>query len=349
MRYFLMTILIAGIMMLFGCTLGGSSSTTGGVMKSVDAGKTFESRVTIDEKNSLARTNVLSMAIDPVNNSTVYIGTDRSGVYVSMDGALSWKQIDVGLSDITNVAISPINTQRIYVSGMYNGRGSVILTDDGGVNWRRVYVEPEDGTNITSMITSLTNGNIVYIGTSGGTIARTGNGGESWENLYHANSIINDLLIDASDLNTLYALVSNDDIVRTRDGGTTFESIGDLKRVRDVEGVYDGNLFSIAVSPAVSGVIFVGTDQGVFRSADYGLSWTSVDVIASTIGIPIHAIKVSPHDPNQLVYAAAKAVYTSVPGGWAITDTTSERVVDVIRHDPIDPNVVYIGLRKAAN
>ena len=315
-------------------------------MRSEDTGRTFELRGTIDEKHSLAQMNVLSVAIDPINSNTVYVGTDRNGVYVSTDASLSWKQIDVKLSNIHNIIIDPANSQTLYVSGIYNGRGSVIRSDDGGVDWRRVYVEPENGTNITSMAVSRYGSGAIYIGTSGGTIARTTNGGESWENLYHADNSVEEIVIDTGNNSTLYALISGMDIVRTQDGGATFDSVRKLARERSVQLLYEGKLFSMTISPTVSGTIFVGTDKGIFRSTDYGQSWTSVDVIASTIGIPIHAITISPHNADQIMYAAAKAVYTSVPNGWVITDTASDRIVDVIKYDPINSQVVYIGLKQ---
>ncbi len=347
MKYLIIVSLVFAVVGASGCTsLGGMKNATGGIMRSEDTGRTFELRGTIDEKHSLAQMNVLSIAIDPVNSSTVYVGTDRNGVYVSTDASLSWKQIDVKLSNIHNIIIDPSHSQTLYVSGIYNGRGSVIRSDDGGVNWRRVYVEPENGTNITSMAVSQYGSGAVYIGTSGGTIARTTNGGESWENLYHADNSVEEILIDAGNSSTLYALISGMDIVRTQDNGATFDSVRKLTRERSVQLLYEGKLFSMTISPTASGTIFVGTDKGIFRSTDYGQSWTSMDVIASTIGIPIHAITISPHNADQIMYAAAKAVYTSVPNGWVITDTASDRIVDVIKYDPINSQVVYIGLKQ---
>ena len=326
---------------------GQSGAPVGGVFKSTDSGRTFEPKNTIDEKHSLSASNVLSIAIDPSDENRLYAGTAKHDLYLSTDGAETWKPLQTGLINIENVVVNPFNTQVVYASGLYNGRGSVVRSDDGGTVWKRIYVEPKDGTNIMSMTMSPTNGEMVYIGTSGGTIARTLNGGESWENLYHAQNSVNELLIDSGDVNTLYALVDGTDVVKSRDNGVTFESVRDMERDSETQKLYEGTLYSMTVSPSVSGVVIVGTDRGVFRSNDYGLSWESVDVIASTIGIPIHAMQINPHNAEQLVYAAAKAVYTSVGDGWAITDTTSNRIVDVIVHSPVSDSVVYLGLKKA--
>jgi photosystem II stability/assembly factor-like uncharacterized protein len=332
---------------LSGCLQQSSGSAIGGVMKSDDSGRGFIAQNTIDEKRSLSGSNVLSLVIDPSNTNTIYVGTDSDDLYRSQDGSQTWQIMPTGLTNINNIAINPFSTSVIYVSGMYKGRGMVLQTTDSGETWEQVYIEPNDGTNITAMTISPVNGEMVYIGTSGGTIARTLNAGHTWENLYDAGNSVQEIQIDAGDVRTLYALISGNDIIKSRDDGMTFESVRTLERDNETESLYAGTVYSMTVSPTVSGVVVVGTDQGVFRSNDHGRSWNTVDVIASTIGIPIHAIDISPHDAEQIVYAAAQAVYTSVADGWAITDTTSNRIVNVIAHDPTDARVVYLGLKRA--
>ncbi|MEA3322644.1 MAG: hypothetical protein U9Q12_00305 [Patescibacteria group bacterium] len=346
MKYFFITILFVSIFVLSGC-VDSSGSANGGVLRSEDEGRTFVPYNIIDEEHSLARYDILSLAIDPSNNDIVYAGTKSHDMFISENGAQSWIRMQTALTNIASIVVNPFNTQTLYVGGLHEGRGIVVKSVDAGQTWERVYIEPQDGTNITAMVTSPVDGNMVYIGTSGGTIARTLDGGATWENLYHAkdNKPISDLRIDAGDTHTLYALIHQVDVVKSRDDGITFESINDMEREDDAKDkVYDGKLYSMAVSPAISGAIVVGTDEGVFRSEDYGYTWNPVDVIASTIGIPIHAIEISPHNANQLVYVAAKAVYTSVGGSWSITDTASNRSVSVIMHDPIDANIIYLGL-----
>ncbi|MEN8252738.1 MAG: hypothetical protein ABFQ53_04130, partial [Patescibacteria group bacterium] len=322
----------------------------------VDSGRTFEPKNAIDEENTLDKSSVIAIAVDPLSPNIIYAGTDKNDVYVTRNGAESWQKMDTRLSNITNIVVDSFSTSTIYVSGMYNNRGSVVKSVDSGQTWERVYVEPTDGTNITAMTISPNDGNVVYIGTSGGTIAKTVAGGKTWKNLYNAEDRVNDILIDSYGSGALYVLVEGRDIFRSQDD-VLFESISDLVREKElemeeetdenVEVMYEGTIYSMAVSPGNPGVLVIGTDNGVFRSDDMGESWRSINVIASTIGIPIHAIEINPSNVNQLVYAAAKAVYTSVSDEWVITDTASNRVVNVIAHDPINSNNIYLGLRKA--
>lgn len=317
-------------------------------MKSDDGGRTFTPHNTIDDKRSIARNNVLAMAIDPQRSSTVYIGTESSDLFVSHDGAATWKALPCGLAVIRNILVDTRNSQTLYVSGMYENRGSVVRSDDGGTEWRRVYVEPTNETNISAMAMSPTNTQVIYVGTTGGTIVRTDNGGLTWKNIYKARSRVNAIMFNPRNPAVVYALIGGEDIVVSSDDGATFNSVNAMTRDGATQEKYEGTLYSMAVDPSSANSIIVGTNAGVFRSDDNGVSWRGVDVIASTIGVPIYAVAVSPHN-GQLVYAAAKAVYTSVGTEWAITDTTSAYSVSTIVHDPFIPSVLYLGMRKVKN
>lgn len=334
------------IMCLTGCFGQGSGTATSGVMKSEDGGRTFVPHNVIDAEHTIGRSDIYAMAVDPRNNNTVYAGSEKEDLFVSRDAAKTWSAMQTGLKSITDIAVSSQNSEDIYVSGMYNGRGSVIRTQDGGKNWERVYVEPQDGTNVTVMVMSPINANIVFIGTSGGTIARTNNGGSTWENVHKATSRIEALEINVREPSVIYALVSATDVIVSRDNGVKFENVRNMQRDTSVYKVYEGTAYSMTIEPQKAGSIIVGTDRGIFRSYDYGLGWEAIDVIASTVGLPIQTIAASPHGA-QLVYAVAKAIYTSVENGWVITDTTSSYVVDVIVHDPVNPDIIYIGLKKS--
>ncbi len=336
---------VVAVMMLGGCVGTSSSPSIGGVMKSDDGGRTFVPHNATSTKRTIARNNVSAMAIDPQKSSTVYIGTTSADVFVSYDSAITWSALPCGLTAIHSILVDPYQTQTLYVSGMYEGRGSVVRSDDGGQQWRRIYVEPTDGTNISAMVMSPHDARVIFIGTTGGTIARTDNGGTTWKNMYHAKNRINELAINPHNRDALYVLVGTTDIVVSHDNGETFLSVNAMNRDVATQKKYSGTLHSMAIDPAVPHSIIVGTNSGVYRSSDNGISWQTVDVIASTIGVPVYALAISPHN-GQLVYAAAKAVYTSVGDEWAITDTTSAYTVDTILHDPFNPSVVYLGMQK---
>lgn len=340
------TIIFLFVTLFFaGCSIGqGSGDPIGGVMRSDDNGKTFISKSKIDDKNSLVNMSILSLAVDPSDGNSIYAGTQKNGLFVSVDNGENWKTLNLAVASIGGIVLNAQNTNTFFVSGMTNSRGSIFRTDDKGESFRRIYIEPTDGTNITALNILPDNANIIYAGTSKGVIIRSFNGGETWENLYDLKGVkISEIIFDIKDYKTIYLLTSNNGVFKSRDSGLSFENLKTLERSAN-QFMYSGSVYSLAVHPTDSGSIFVGTNEGIYKSVDYGYSWEKVDTIASTNGIPIYALAINPHNPSQIVYGAGKAIYISNGGAWAITDTTSSQAVNVIRHNPVMDGIIYLGM-----
>ena len=69
----------------------------------------------------------------------------------------------------------------------------------------------------------------------------------------------------------------------------------------------------IAPHPAQSGVVFVGTDQGLFRSTDAGRTWQKFG--RGLPYSPMHEIAVSPEDPQHIFVAGNEGIFHSTDGG----------------------------------
>lgn len=88
------------------------AATQSGAFRSTDAGATWQ-LVT----DGLTASAFLSLAIDPVDPSTVYLGSVGKGVFVSEDGGDSWTRIVRGLfsQTITALKINPDDPNALYV------------------------------------------------------------------------------------------------------------------------------------------------------------------------------------------------------------------------------------------
>ncbi len=78
---------------------------------------------------------VLTAAISPDRPGTIWVGTAKSGVLVSRDGGVSWKQ-DAGIPatyPVSHIEIDPNNSDRIYVGT----RQTFFMTKNGGDSWDR--------------------------------------------------------------------------------------------------------------------------------------------------------------------------------------------------------------------
>jgi hypothetical protein len=76
--------------------------------------------------------NVKTLAIDPVNPTTVYPGA-FGGVFKSTDAGATWFSISTGLShtNIRSLAADPVTPDRLY-AGAYGG---IMKSKDGGAHW----------------------------------------------------------------------------------------------------------------------------------------------------------------------------------------------------------------------
>lgn len=60
--------------------------------------------------------NVKSIIIDPVNTSTLYVGTAGGGVFKSTNGGTSWSEMNTGIPNkfITSLILAPLTQQKLY-------------------------------------------------------------------------------------------------------------------------------------------------------------------------------------------------------------------------------------------
>jgi photosystem II stability/assembly factor-like uncharacterized protein len=110
--------------------------------------------------------NPYSLAIDPTNTTTMYVGTYGDGIFKSTNGGTSWSAIDNGLTNsaVYSLVIDPTNTNTIY-AGTWGG--GIFKSTNGGTSWSAI------NTGLTylyifSLVIDPTNTNIIYAVTGEG-------------------------------------------------------------------------------------------------------------------------------------------------------------------------------------
>ncbi|MFA5615164.1 MAG: hypothetical protein WC993_11920, partial [Methanoculleus sp.] len=106
-------------------------------------------------------------------------------------------------------------------------------------------------------------------------------------------------------------------------------------------------IYSIEVDKNIEGVIYVGTNKGLFKSFDFGETFEELDTIASSREFPVRAVAVNPFNPSEIIYSVAQAMYRSVDGGeeWSTFQLGSVKNVSQIEFNKNNPGVVFAGLR----
>lgn len=132
-----------------------------------------------------------SLAVDPEDPDTLYVGTSDEGLFMSKDGGGNWEQLpDIEHSRVTSVAVSPAD------GAVYAGTGpsALFVSRDGGTSWQ----ELEEMRNLSSAPTwsfpprpwtshvraimpSHTDPELVVVGIELGGVARSTDGGETWQ------------------------------------------------------------------------------------------------------------------------------------------------------------------------
>ena len=298
-----------------------------------------------------------SFWIDPAFPDRILDGND-GGLNMSYDGGKSWLKLNpVPVGQFYTVAVDMADPYNVYGGLQDNGvwKGSSRTDLRAGSDWTRIgggdgmYVQVDFRNNSTT-----------YLGYQFGNYSRIGQGGRA--RIKPRNGITDPAL--RYNWNTPIALSShNQDILyfgsnrlfRSMDRGETFQAISpDLTRTTERGDVPFATITSVSESPMKFGLLWAGTDDGeVWVSDDGGTDWFDAGG-----GLPkdrwVSRVEASGH-AEQRAYVSlngyrdddmAVYVYATEDLGRTWTDISEgmpAEPVNVIREDPVNQDVLYIG------
>jgi len=254
----------------------------------------------------------------------------RSGLFTSADGGTEWVGLispPISMLEWNAVSVDP--TEATHVLAGTNWDGALAESHDGGDTWAVVFPTLGERLGWRSVQFAPSNAEIVYGGTGGfhsaGTFAGelpgagiwvSTDGGTTWKT---ANDALTDdaqvatIAIHPTDSSVVYAASTTDGILRTNNGGSSWEVVGGLPTGRAA--------LSIAIDPTDPQVLLAGfQESGIYRSTDGGQIWTPQPAGLAPEAM-ITDIVFDPTDPTT-VYGAdmLSGVYRSTDNGqtWAI-------------------------------
>jgi photosystem II stability/assembly factor-like uncharacterized protein len=323
----------------------------------------------IGPKNVSGRSTDIAVVTPKGKNYTIYVATASGGVWKTDNEGTTWKPIfdQEASTSIGDVTIAPSNNDIVWIgTGEPNifrssmaGSG-VYKSTDGGKTWQHMGLT---GTHtIARIVIHPKNPDVVYVAASGHEwtnnkergVYKTVDGGKNWEKILYIDEETgaNDLVMDPSDSNTLYASTwqrirkkwndprnepdyKGSGIYRTADGGKTWKPINKGLPQPKFRG-----RIGIDLCLSKTNVIYAFVD-----SYEFGREPTEEER-ASTYGLPSSGI------------IKGATLYRSDDKGesWKeVSGLTPETKRDMMRHsrtygwvfgqmrvDPNDENTVYI-------
>lgn len=327
-----------------------------------------------------------------VNNKNQASTTD-GGIFKTTNKGVSWQQ-KVAVPTVSgkpklftganvNVLVKdPGDDNALYLGTLGNG---LYYTYDRANSWqyadglgqrtiRTIEVDPNDKCTVYVAI-----GNKVF---------KTTDCSRSWEQVYFDNETkvnVNAIAVDHTDSNIVYIGVSRGDVIKSFDGGASWQTIYRIKKtIKKI--IMDPNnslrLFVVAQSKGVLFTVdggsnwddmnkvlkdtelgvnikdmlfikgepekmFIATRFGILITVDNGENWDKLDLLQPDKKAEINSIAVNPQNTNELYYVTNTTFYHSVDRGvnWTTIKLPTSKAAVELLINNSNPNELYMGVR----
>ena len=324
-----------------GCIKIEKGSLDGGVYKSVDGAGQWKQKTVLlslpQESNPLDNVDTTLLVFDPQDTGTIYLGTEKDSLFVSFDAAESWERVRrLPPGKINAVAVDPKAKHIVYVAV----ENRIFKTKDANRTWENVYLEAMPNVEIISLAINHLFSNVVYAGLSDGRLIKSENSGDSWMNLHNFEGEVKQILINPSNAQIIYLLARGKGVYRSENQGLTWVSLK--------ENYQRGNAEYLVFNPNFSDTVIIICDNGILHSENGGANWSEYKLVSSNRELKLYSLAIDPQNPDILYYTAKKTIYKSVDGGenWITRPNPSKRGPIKILIDPVNPNVIYLGMVK---
>ena len=290
----------------------------------------------------------------------IYVGMhDGVCAVTSDDDGKNWRQGPVTTLPhaASRLTASPVNPERAYLAAYEAG---VYRTDDAGVTWRHIDSYPTGYAH--SVLAHPVEPDAVYAGSEPAAVFQSKDAGESWQECsgfravpestawgFHAptrDSHVRDLRVSPVDPNHLYAGIEVGGMVRSRDGGSSWQQLPGL----------DDDIHCVNLSGTRPQRVYVATASAPYRTDDGG---DRLGVDQRRSGPPLHPPRRRGppttrtscwsrcrKTPGATTRNSTAPLTAARAGGWSRGLGSGENPEDMVvafEWDPHSPGHVYAG------
>jgi photosystem II stability/assembly factor-like uncharacterized protein len=257
---------------------------------------------------------MLSLAMNPSNSQTIYVGTRAAGVFKTIDGGQFWQPArnELTFMPTRSLAIDPLQPNVLYAGTDFDG---IWKSTDGANSWFKSSTGLDESQVINQLVIDPQNPAILYAGLLGGGLAPTGN------------------------------------IYKSTDAGATWTMKDNGLPRYYAPKTY--SIDSLIIDPAQTSVLYTITYSGTYMTSNGGDSWSSISggLPHDSAGQPYEVMALN-FDPNHAGRLSAilsgeyyeGQYYIFQNGQWQqVSNQSSGNSLDAdhLAFYPNNPNIIY--------
>ena len=331
----------------------GAVPRSGGVIKSIDGGVTWHPANT-----GFTNLTINSVAFNPKNSKTLYAATSPNGAIKTTDGGTTWKRLSGGQSmdqyPVGAVYVDPKTPDTLYLTSGQCGVG-VFKSLNGGNTWSEVF---SLGTSkwtqccLNDVLFNPKNTSTLYASTYYGPgVLISMDGGKTWNPPLMKGLTVPGILdvtalaVDPSNQKVMYVgtrYIKSGSFVgsgmfKTQDGGDNWFAVN--------TGLTTPSIWSLAIDPKDTDLVYAATNDGVFKTADGGNHWNPINT--GLTNLSVSTVRLDPKNSHVIYARTGAGIAMSSNGGasWGPVGSNwwANSKISTFAVDPLNSKVIYAG------
>jgi len=255
-------------------------------------------------------------AVDPSSPNIVYAESQRFGFGRSTDSGQTFTDATIGVSDAGFLFITPFTMDLNEPQRLWTGGYRLWRTDDAASTWDPASRMPIGPGQISAIAVAPGNSQRVVAGSSEGDVYRSVSamwttGSSQWGSNRPRAGFVTSLAFEPGSQDIIYATYAGFGglhVWRSEDFGDTWEALDGSGST----ALPDVPVHSLVVDPENTDRLYLGTDLGVFTSADRGRTWAVENTGFATVVTEWLALGDGPDGEPRLF------AFTHGRGAWRV-------------------------------